>query len=163
MSSLPEKTSESWINMIPTFHHVVAIRGPYTDEHTLGKNDNSKKVFVDPLGKNDNSKKVFVDRGALELQKLGQFSDYRLAFYDHRNSHDLTCAIPVEYIKTVTGKWIKGKNGLRKAEVRFDLSEVLDTRTGYVETIVVKMDRDEANRLSDSLYPCWTVSHNHVE
>jgi hypothetical protein len=127
-----------WFTMTEPFLNVVGLRQPLEGSAT--------------------KKSIFMDRGRVEFQKFGTSdSKFRILCFE-RNTGDLLLTLPVDYIAFGAGTHVKTKNNkLKKTKITLMLNTHLNTNVDGLESILFKMNRDEANRLADILLPSWKI------
>jgi hypothetical protein len=102
------------------------------------------------------SKQVFLDRGMMELQKA-YGKDYFQIKFTSRETKETVAIIPIHYITGGDGKHIKSKSGLRKNQLTLELSQLFDTNVDYLERLIVKMDRGDAEQFAAWFLFAWNA------
>jgi hypothetical protein len=100
------------------------------------------------------AKRLSVDRGTIVLEKAHGHEYYQIKLFD-REANKCVALIPLHFIDRGRGQHIKSRNGLKKNMLEFELNEVFNTNTDYLERITVKMDRADSVCFVSGFLSAW--------
>jgi hypothetical protein len=91
----------------------------------------------------------------MELQKDHGRNYFQIKL-SSRAMNETIAIVPIHFISCGAGKHIKSKSGLRKNQLTLELNQLIDTNVDYLERLIIKMDRADADHFNDWLLWAWS-------